>query len=167
MKLPVTVDGTEGTLELLRSASGCRFRWNNEAERAANVVAVEPGVYSVLLDGHSYEVRVEETPAGLQVVVNGRRFQVEIEDPRSWSRKSRAGRAEGVQPITAPMPGKVVRVLVAIGDAVEAGQGVVVVEAMKMQNELKALRAGIVLTVDAAEGATVTAGETLATLGGA
>jgi len=167
MKLPVTVDGAEGALELLRSASGCRFRWNNEAEREANVLAVEPGVYSVLLDGRSYEVRVEETSAKFLVVVNGRRFQLEIEDPRSWSRKSRAGRGEGVQPITAPMPGKVVRVLVGVGDAVEAGQGVVVVEAMKMQNELKALRAGTVLTVDAAEGATVAAGETLATLSGA
>jgi biotin carboxyl carrier protein len=62
------------------------------------------------------------------------------------------------------MPGKVVRVLVAVGDAVEAGQGVVVVEAMKMQNELKAPRAGTVIAMAAGIGATVTAGEVLATI---
>ena len=66
----------------------------------------------------------------------------------------------------APMPGKVVRVLVAPGDAVEADQGIVVVEAMKMQNELKAPRAGRVISVAAKEGATVAAGETLATIAG-
>ncbi|MBZ5578441.1 MAG: hypothetical protein LAP40_17905 [Acidobacteriia bacterium] len=65
------------------------------------------------------------------------------------------------------MPGKVVRVLVVPGDAVEAGQGLMVVEAMKMQNEMKASRAGRVLTVSAKEGATVTAGEVLATIGAA
>jgi biotin carboxyl carrier protein len=62
------------------------------------------------------------------------------------------------------MPGKVVRVLVAPGDSVEAGQGVAVVEAMKMQNEMKASRAGKVLSVPAKEGATVAAGEVLATI---
>jgi len=62
------------------------------------------------------------------------------------------------------MPGKVVRVLVAPGDSVEAGQGIAVVEAMKMQNEMKAARAGKVLSVPAKEGATVAAGEVLATI---
>ena len=62
------------------------------------------------------------------------------------------------------MPGKVVRVLVAPGDAVEAGQGLIVVEAMKMQNEMKASRAGRVAAVPAKEGATVAAGDVLATI---
>jgi biotin carboxyl carrier protein len=78
-------------------------------------------------------------------------------------RSGKQGR-EGVETITAPMPGKVVRVLVAPGDAVEAGQGLVVVEAMKMQNEMKASLAGRVATVPAREGATVAAGEVLATI---
>jgi biotin carboxyl carrier protein len=63
------------------------------------------------------------------------------------------------------MPGKVVRVLAAAGEEVQAGQGIVVVEAMKMQNEMKADRAGKVLTIPAQEGATVAAGEVLATVG--
>ena len=71
---------------------------------------------------------------------------------------------EGLETIAAPMPGKVVRVLVAPGDAMEAGQGLVMVEAMKMQNELKASRPGRVLTVPAKEGTTMAAGETLATI---
>jgi biotin carboxyl carrier protein len=62
------------------------------------------------------------------------------------------------------MPGKVVRVLVAAGDTVEAGQGLLVVEAMKMQNEMKASRAGRILSVTVKEGATVAAGEVLATI---
>jgi biotin carboxyl carrier protein len=62
------------------------------------------------------------------------------------------------------MPGKVVRVLVALGDQVEAGQGIVVVEAMKMQNEMKAAKAGRVMTLAAAPGATVNAGEILAAI---
>jgi biotin carboxyl carrier protein len=62
------------------------------------------------------------------------------------------------------MPGKVVRVLIAPGDSVETGQGLIVVEAMKMQNEMKATRAGRVLSVTVKEGATVSAGQILATI---
>ena len=83
------------------------------------------------------------------VVIDGFRFEIEVRDPRRWSRKAGRRGGEGVQNIAAPMPGKVVRVLVAPGDAVETGQGLVVVEAMKMQNEMKAARAGRVLAVPA------------------
>ena len=165
MKFSLTLDGVEAKLELVAPAPACRFLWDGGPERSADVVAAAPEIYSVLLDGRSYEARVEETSEGLTVFVEGRRFSVEISDPRSWSRKAAAGRGEGVQTISAPMPGKVVRILVAAGDTVEAGQGLMVVEAMKMQNEMKAPRAGTVLTLAASEGATVVAGETLATLG--
>ncbi len=98
------------------------------------------------------------------VVIDGFRFAVEVRDPRRMARQSGARSREGVETVTAPMPGKVVRVLVAPGDAVEAGQGLVVVEAMKMQNEMKAPRAGRVSAVPAREGATVAAGEALAVI---
>ena len=130
-----------------------------------NIVEVEPGVYSVVVDGRSYEARVEERPEGLVVVLDGYRFELEVRDPRRLRRKGGGRGGEGVQTVMAPMPGKVVRVLGAPGDAVEAGQGLVVVEAMKMQNEMKAPRAGSVLSISAREGATVTAGEALATIG--
>lgn len=130
----------------------------------ADVERPEPGVYSVLMGGRSFEARVEETPAGLVVVVNGHRFEVEVRDPRAWARGGGAGAGSGAATIAAPMPGKVVRVLVAVGDEVASGQGIVVVEAMKMQNEMKATRAGRIATLSAREGATVAAGEVLATI---
>src|SRR5260370_3595164 len=138
------------------------------------VTRVEPGVYSVLLDGESFEVRV--TPAaeigprmnaderGLNVVVDGRRFHVEVRDPRDISRRSRGALGVGRQNIAAPMPGKVIRVLVHEGDTIETGQGVVVVEAMKMQNEMKASRPGRVAEIRFRDGGTVRAGDTLVVL---
>jgi len=165
MKLDLTVDGAEDTIEILAPAPACRFRLGDGAERAADVEVAEPCVYSVLMDGRSYDARVEEVPGGLVVVIDGYRFEVEVRDPRRFSRKAGGRGGEGVQTIAAPMPGKVVRVLVQPGDTVQAGQGLLVVEAMKMQNEMKAARAGTVLSVTAKEGATVAAGEVLATIG--
>jgi len=156
MKLDLTIDGREERIEI----SAGRFRIGDGSEREASVEMPQPGVYSVLLDGRSYQARVEE---GV-VTVNGFRYEIEVRDPRRWSRRSSAGGHAQAQNIKAPMPGKVVRVLVAVGDAVEAGQGIVVVEAMKMQNELKAPRPGKVTSIAAKEGATAAAGEVLATI---
>jgi biotin carboxyl carrier protein len=164
MKLTLLTGGVEQPIEILAAAPGYRFRLADAPERCANVETPEPDVYSVLLDGRSYDARVEETPAGLVVVIDGYRFEIVVRDPRRFSRKDAARAGEGVQTVAAPMPGKVVRVLVAPGDAVEAGQGLLVVEAMKMQNEMKAGRAGRILTVTVKEGATVAAGEVLATV---
>jgi biotin carboxyl carrier protein len=138
---------------------------NDGEERNADVAEVTPNVYSVLLDGRSYEARVEQTADGLVVVVNGTRFPIEVRDPRRWSARSGGRAGDGVQNLLAPMPGKVVRVLARIGDMVEAGQGILVVEAMKMQNEMKAGRAGRVLSIAVQEGATVKADEVLARIG--
>jgi biotin carboxyl carrier protein len=108
---------------------------------------------------------VEPTAEGLVVVVNGTRLEVAVRDPRRWSARSGGQAADGVQSLLAPMPGKVVRVLARPGDMVEAGQGILVVEAMKMQNEMKAGRAGRVLSIAVQEGATVKADEVLARIG--
>ena len=90
-------------------------------------------------------------------------FSAEIVDPRTWrGRKQGALQAEGRQQIVAPMPGKVIRVLVAAGDNVEAGQGLLVVEAMKMQNEIKSPKNGKVERLLAKEGQSVNAGDVLA-----
>jgi biotin carboxyl carrier protein len=96
-----------------------------------------------------------------EVVVNGRAFAVEVFDPREMRARKSAGAGEGRQNIAAMMPGKVVRVLVAQGDEVEAGQGLIVVEAMKMQNEMKSPKAGRVIEVKTKPDATVAAGEIL------
>lgn len=156
MKLALTINGREETIEL---ASG-RFRVGDAPEREVSVEIAQPGVYSVLMDGRSYDVRVD----GDVVSACGHRFEIEVRDPRRSNRRRAGGAHGGVQHVAAPMPGKVVRVLVAVGDEVEAGQGIVVVEAMKMQNEMKAARGGKVVSLSAKPGDTVTAGEVLATI---
>jgi len=130
-----------------------------DPERLESATEVEPGVFSVLVDGRSFEVRVGES-----VEVQGRRFRVEVRDPRNTSKGSKASPVEGRHSIRSPMPGKVIRVLVEKGAAVETGQGLVVVEAMKMQNEMKAPWPARVLEVRVQGGDTVTAGETLVVL---
>ncbi len=125
-----------------------------------SITEIEPGLHSVLLDGRVYEVRTE----GARVIVNGESFTVEVEDPRAPIRSKHAAQADGRQSLASPMPGKVVRVLVTEGEKVEAGQGIVVVEAMKMQNEMKSPKGGRVASLAAREGATVGAGDILAVI---
>ena len=166
MKRSLSINGRDCTIELTAAAPGARFIFDGAPECAADVEMPEPGVYSILIGGRSYDAFVTESAGGgLVVSIDGHRFDVEVRDPRQWSPTKAGQGGESVQTIASPMPGKVVRVLVNPGDAVEPGQGIVVVEAMKMQNEMKAARAGKVLTVAAKEGATVTAGELLATVG--
>lgn len=164
LKLRLTINGVERSIELLDPAPRCRFQFDAQAPRQADVELIAPNVYSILLDGRNYDVFLEDTPGGPIVTVDGHRFEIVAHDPRRYTRNA-AGRAgQGIQTLTSPMPGKIVRILAKPGETVEAGQGVLVVEAMKMQNELKAPRAGKVVTVSAIEGATVTAGEPLATI---
>jgi biotin carboxyl carrier protein len=129
----------------------------------ADAVEVTAGTYSVLVGGQAYEVWVEPAGAGLRVHADAREFNIQIADPRAWARK-RGGalEAEGRQEVVAPMPGKVVRVLVQEGGAVEAGQGILVVEAMKMQNEVRSPKKGKVEKLLVKEGQVVNANESLA-----
>jgi biotin carboxyl carrier protein len=166
MKLDLTIDGVPSRIEILLPPPACRFVLDGK-ECEADVEIPEPGIYSILMNGRTYDARIEEnadSTRGVAVVVDGFRFVIDVRDPRRMSRAPGAAGREGVETIAAPMPGKVVRVLVAPGDRVEAGQGLVVVEAMKMQNEMKAAHAGRVAAVPAKEGATVAAGEILATI---
>ncbi|HEV2446709.1 MAG TPA: hypothetical protein VGS58_12330, partial [Candidatus Sulfopaludibacter sp.] len=82
MKLDLTLNGAPGSIEILARAPACRFRRDDGEDRAAQVEIAEPSVYSVLLEGRSYDVRVEETPAGLVVVTDGFHFEIEVRDPR-------------------------------------------------------------------------------------
>jgi biotin carboxyl carrier protein len=132
---------------------------------AAEVMEVEPNVFSVLLSGQAFEVRIHQTPQGTRVYVDGREYAAELNDPRQWRRGAGgASSAEGRQNIFAPMPGKVVRVLVQAGATVKPGQGLLVVEAMKMQNEIKSTKEGTVERIHVQEGQAVNAGEALAVI---
>src|SRR5438445_4133573 len=132
-------------------------------ELSPDVAHPESDVLSVLLDGRSYEVKRQVTPMGTRLLIGDAAFDVEVRDPRSFrARKRGAGLGEGPQKITSPMPGKVVRVLAPEGTEVEAGQGVIVIEAMKMQNEMKSPKKGKVQKIVSAQGAAVNAGDVLA-----
>ncbi len=164
MKLSLDINGRTADFELVQGPDGSRFRLGDTPEALAQVEICEPGVYSILWEGRSYEARVEQNLRGLVVAIDGHRFEIEVRDPRRWSRRQAGRGVHGPSNLVSPMPGKVVRVLVAQGERVEAGQGILVVEAMKMQNEMKAAKAGSVIALPAKEGDTVAAGEVLATI---
>lgn len=128
-----------------------------------DAVETAANTFSILLGGNAYEIRVRQEPDGTLALQSGfEEFAAEIVDPRAWSgRRHGAGEVEGRQQVVAPMPGKVVRILVAAGERVEAGQGLIVVEAMKMQNEVRSPKSGVVEMLAVQEGQAVNAGEVL------
>lgn len=163
MKYEVRIAGKTHIVELERQAGGWQARMEGECGITADVAEIAENVFSVLLAGRSHEIYVTPSAGGqLQLQTGGFEFAAGVIDPHSWrSRKHGGAEAEGRQQITAPMPGKVVRLLVKAGDTVEAGQGLLVVEAMKMQNEIRSSKGGTVERVLVAEGQAVNAGEVL------
>jgi biotin carboxyl carrier protein len=162
MKVRVKIGGRTRDVEFTRE--GERLCWRLDG-RAMDVDAreVEAGAYSILLHGKAYEVRVEPVPEGLCIQAGGQEFRATIVDLREWQgRRGHTVEVEGRLQILAPMSGKIVRMLVKQGQTIQAGQGVVVVEAMKMQNEVKSRKTGTVERVMVVEGKTVNAGEVLA-----
>jgi biotin carboxyl carrier protein len=129
----------------------------------ADVRMLEPGVMSLVITSTGGRARQYRCVLdGDGVVISGRRYGFEVDDPRSLQGRRGAGAGtEGPRPVKAPMPGRVVRLLVEVGHEVEEGQGVVVIEAMKMQNELKSPKAGRVVRVGVAVGDTVGSGDVL------
>jgi biotin carboxyl carrier protein len=164
MKIDVNFDGVRRSVELVPSSDGpSRVIVTIDGRRVeADALKISPGVYSILLAGRSLEVRVESLAEGLLLHTGGREYHVDIVDPRSW-RRGLGGKVDltGRQQVSAPMAGKIVRVLIAQGQHVESGQGLLVVEAMKMQNEIRSPKTGTVERLSAREGETVNAGEVL------
>jgi biotin carboxyl carrier protein len=133
---------------------------------AVDALSLPHGAVSLLVDGQVYDVEFDDVGEEVQVQVRGDVFRVDVADERSL--RLRAGAAplkvEGRVVLTAPMPGKVVRLLVKQGEKVQEGQGLLVVEAMKMENELKSPKAGTVTEVFAREGSAVEANAQLLTV---
>ncbi len=128
----------------------------------------EPNVYLLKHDNKIFEVFVspnEKPNEPFQVNIANRQFEIKIADPKRL-RGTSAGNdeIEGIAEIKTAMPGKVVRVLVEQGAEVKTGDGVIVVEAMKMQNEMKSPKDGVIKEIRFSEGATVNAGDVLAVI---
>jgi len=161
MLYDVRIDGKNYRLDLNRADGhwSCRLDGRNVEVEA---VLVRPDVLSLRIANLAYEVKAERIANDLHLWVGSTRFVVEIRDPRSLRGRSRATENQGPKKINAPMPGKVVRLLVEEGAEVEAGAGVAVVEAMKMQNEIKSPKKGTIQRILVGEGAAVNAGDVLA-----
>ena len=164
MKYTAIVQGQNLEIELSRKDHGVI-----EAEVGGRVYrlvgkAVEPGIYWFAWNNQSLEIGVTRSLDGYVVSLEACRIPVEILDARTALRRAAQQGQDGVVHVRAPMPGKVVRVLAAEGMEVEANQGIVILEAMKMQNEIKAPKKGLVSKLGVKEGAAVVSGDLIATL---
>jgi len=162
MLYDVIIDGENHRLELDRPDGGWRCRLDG-FELRIDAVLARPDVLSILIGGKAYEIKRERVANDMHLWVGSSRYAVEVRDPRSLrSRRTGASTDQGPKRLLASMPGKVVRVMLRENAPVEAGQGVLVVEAMKMQNEIKSPKKGIVHKIVADVGTAVNAGDLLA-----
>jgi biotin carboxyl carrier protein len=161
MTYDISIDGKNYRLDLNREDSRWSCRLNgNEVE--VDAVPARPDVLSLRIGNKAYEVKCERVAGEMHLWVGSERFAAEVRDPRSLRGRVRAVDDHGPKKLTAPMPGKIVRLLVSQGDEVEAGAGVLVVEAMKMQNEIKSPKKGTIQKILVSGGAAVNAGDVLA-----
>lgn len=161
MKYEAEIDGHPVSIEL-EQQNGRVSVMVGERKYDLEVIRPEEGAYLIFAGEQVYEARVwAEGANSLRIKLRDRLFTASIID-RKHRRAGADHSQEGQQSLVAPMPGKIVRVLLRAGDEVAAGQGVVVVEAMKMQNEIKSPKSGRVIEVRVAEGATVNANQVLA-----
>lgn len=163
MTYDVVVDGNTHRLELTRGESTWQCTIDGEPMEVDAALTARD-VLSVLIGNKAYEIKRERSLQGeLHMVIGSARYSVDVQDPRSLrTRRASAAGGAGPQKVTAAMPGKIVRIMVDEKDEVAAGQPILVMEAMKMQNEIKSPKAGRVQKMLTSEGSTVNAGDTLA-----
>jgi biotin carboxyl carrier protein len=162
MKYTATIDGTRIDLEIVHANAR-----TIEAKVAGQVYQIDRkdiahGVFWFNWNNRSVDVSITAQDDTYIVALNGRPISVEIEDPRTALRKAAHHGHSGAVELRAPMPGKVVKVLLQEGAEVHANQGILIIEAMKMQNEIKSPKSGKVKRLSVQETAAVNAGELLA-----
>ena len=164
MKLTAQTDSGEFEITI-EEVDGNLRAWIDERELDYKVTQPEPGVYLLRQGPRVFEVYVGRDQGASTVQVNGKEVNVSVFDKRKLRGSgSGAGSTDGVVEITTAMPGKVVRLMVSEGDRVGAGDGIVVVEAMKMQNELKSPKEGSVKEILVSEDDSVESGAILAVI---
>lgn len=166
MKVQAELSGQKHEIEISREGEKV-FAQIDGRRYELEVSEPEPGIYLLKNNGKVFEASVSQAanPDEPKLVsIGSGEFEIRLFDPKRLRDTRVRDARDGVAEIKTAMPGKVVRILAAAGTEVETGQGVIVVEAMKMQNELKSPKNGIVKQVRAAEGETVGAGFVLATI---
>lgn len=161
MTYDIAIDGKHYRLDLEQREGRWTCRLDGR-EIEVDAVLARPNVLSLRIGNKAYEVKCERVGPDQHVWVGSERFAAEVRDPRSLRSRVRAADDHGPRKLTAPMPGKIVRVLVSEGAEIEAGAGILVVEAMKMQNEVKSPKKGTVQKILVKEGTAVNAGDVLA-----
>jgi biotin carboxyl carrier protein len=159
----VIINGKTYRLDLALDRDQARWSCRLDGrEMEVDAVLIRPDVLSLRIGNRAYAVQREHVGGELHICLGNKRYTAEVRDPRSLRGRSRMIDDQGPKKLTAPMPGKIVRVLVSEGAEVEAGAGVLVVEAMKMQNEIKSPKRGKIEKLLAREGTAVNAGDVLA-----
>lgn len=165
MKLQVEIQGQTRDVEIEPGEAPGQWTIRIDGERVkADAHMLRPGVLSLLIGGQAHRVVFDPHAEEPALQLGPERIAYGVEDPRSLKARRRHGGDAGPVTLTASMPGRVVRVLVEWGAEIEAHQGVVVIEAMKMQNELKSPKAGKVVELKVSPGDTVGAGDVLAVI---
>lgn len=164
MKLQAEIGDHKLDVEINRE-DGKVFARVNDRNYELEASEPEPNVFLLKNAGKVYQVYVSPqqlTGSRTKVIVGTNEFEIRLIDPKRLGGSEAAGdTVDGAAEVTTAMPGKVVRILVNQGDEVKKGDGVIVVEAMKMQNEMKSPKDGVVAKINVAEGATVGAGDVL------
>ena len=159
MKYEITIGGTTRNVDIQPAGDGrYRVSWEGESHEV-DLLKPSPEAYQMLIDGESWEAGCVASPEGYLVDVMGLSTEVGVVDPRRKALKHAAGAVSGM--LATQMPGRVVRLIVKVGDAVKKGQPIIVVEAMKMENEMKCPIDGTVAEILVAEGQAVEAGTKL------
>ncbi len=155
MKYRVTIEGREREVDVTLAPSGAGTETRDGPPLAAEVERV-PGGVSLRLGARVYDIASGGKPEGAQGAAGSARAIAEVVSERARARAKKSGASgSGANELRAPMPGRIVKVLHKAGDAVVVGDPCVVIEAMKMENELRAPKDGTVKAVHVAEGVSV------------
>lgn len=166
LKYTIEIGGRTREIELVRNSESTRWRVMLDGQEIeADAVSMQSDVLSLLIGGKSYRVLSDPRSEETAVVLGSQRIPYMVADPRSLQSRSGAGAAHaGTRVVKAPMPGRIVRVLVHQGESVVAHQGLLVMEAMKMQNELRSPSSGTVARIAVQPGDTVQPAQVLVTI---
>lgn len=168
MRYTASIGSQTFTVYINETPNGLKVHLDGQPLTADLCQVTPPWLYSLLIDGRSFEVFAEKVQGGYRIVIGGEMYFVQVASERE-SRLAKVTRPvtrpSGEIAVKAPMPGIVVAVPVAPGDVVHAGQGLVILEAMKMENEIRAPQSGTIRTVHVSPGQKVEQGQILAVIG--